>query len=118
MVPTPLSTHADNFPGAAKCTIAAGIESVPMFVLVSPTVALRLEAKLGDNSELDSGLGRLTVDGAPSEFRVTDGAGWRIPATKQFRTKPAIAEESELLPNSPLARGDIGDALGAIEDPS
>jgi hypothetical protein len=112
------SAHANCGPGVTSPLSAAGIENIPLLVLVSAVEAFRLEAKLGGESQVDSGLGRLTADSAASVLRETVGAGWIIFATKQLKRIPAIEEGSVLPPVAPTPCGGAGDALGLGEDPS
>ena len=114
---TPLPAHADNAVSAVTPPMAAGIASVPVLALDTPAEVLRLEAKLGGESEVSAAVefGRLAVDAGASALRATLGAGGRILLTKQLIRMPAIAEASGPSLAAPFPRGD---ALGAIADPS
>lgn len=100
--PTPLPTHTGKAPEAAPPLVAAGMETVPLFALVSPREALRLVPKLAGESDLDSvaGLWKLTVRSATLVFRATVGADWVKSATRQVKRIPTIEAEPDLPPAS------------------
>jgi hypothetical protein len=82
--------------------------------IVSPAVALRLEAKLGNESEVASAadFGGLAVNSVALVLGAAAGAGCRILVTKHFRKIPAIEDESALQGASPFP-----DALAGAEAP-
>jgi hypothetical protein len=95
----------------------AGVEMVPVLVFVSLIGAVRPEATLGVKSEVDSGLGRLTVGPVGLGLRAMVGAGGRIFATRQSKKIPAIEVEPELSPGASFWRDGAREALGPIDDP-
>ena len=113
-----MPAHSDNAVSAVTPPMAAGTASVAALVLVPPAEVLRLEAKLGGESEVGAAaveFGALAVDAGASALQATLGAGGRILLTKQLIRMPAIAVGSGLSLPAPFTRGD---ALGAIEVPS
>jgi hypothetical protein len=91
---------------------------VPLLALISPAAASRLEAKLGIEFVVDSGLERPAACSAALGPKATGGGSLATFVTRQLEKTPAIEDESEAPLASVFPRGDAGEALGAIEDPA
>ncbi len=115
--PTPLPVQAKVL-GTGTPPNAPGMETVPVWVDVSPAERVRLEAKLSVEPAVDSGRETLAAGPATLTFTSFNGAGWRMLVTKEFRSTPAIKEEPELSPAASFVRGDAGVVGGAIAGPS